>query len=364
MMDTFLKQENYRDAVKVAIQLMLQEDFDHPITSHMALYSCYAYIMKPQPQPWDPQPHAKPEEPVEEVKVRVDYIREPYFDDHFDLTDSQHLIGKTLVGLAKYFSSKLAVPITKTSMLVGWMMYQKYDKVLQTLEEMSCSSSKPVVYKEWLEYCQKLAEQSSTLPDGFSEKLNSYCNKLLSENYHTEENLLQKIHQLTTDVVKNQERLDIDDQLQCYESWGKRRIEEVEKQIKLVEAQQRVSALQQKKKELEEKEEKIYFFDNIDKWELLYEEKEELRQLKAQETTGTGKKLSSKALRSIEEDNYVPPEVQKTIEGEPCLAILNNFYNDGIKWHDVACHHEKPFVCEDSDELINFVRSRNPQLTI
>ncbi|XP_037802013.1 L-selectin-like [Penaeus monodon] len=31
---------------------------------------------------------------------------------------------------------------------------------------------------------------------------------------------------------------------------------------------------------------------------------------------------------------------------ELCLAVLNNFYNDGIKWHDVACHHEKPIVCE------------------
>jgi len=31
---------------------------------------------------------------------------------------------------------------------------------------------------------------------------------------------------------------------------------------------------------------------------------------------------------------------------ESCLSILNNFYNDGIKWHDVACYHRKPFVCE------------------
>ena len=31
---------------------------------------------------------------------------------------------------------------------------------------------------------------------------------------------------------------------------------------------------------------------------------------------------------------------------EVCLAILNNFYADGIKWHDVACHHKKPTVCE------------------
>jgi len=29
-----------------------------------------------------------------------------------------------------------------------------------------------------------------------------------------------------------------------------------------------------------------------------------------------------------------------------CLAILNNVYNDRVKYHDVACHHTKPTICE------------------
>lgn len=49
---------------------------------------------------------------------------------------------------------------------------------------------------------------------------------------------------------------------------------------------------------------------------------------------------------------------------ESCLSILNNFYGDGMKWHDVACYHRKPFVCEDSDELLNFVASRNPGIRL
>lgn len=32
--------------------------------------------------------------------------------------------------------------------------------------------------------------------------------------------------------------------------------------------------------------------------------------------------------------------------GEDCLAVLNNFYNDGSKFHDVGCSHKKPTVCE------------------
>lgn len=31
---------------------------------------------------------------------------------------------------------------------------------------------------------------------------------------------------------------------------------------------------------------------------------------------------------------------------EFCLAVLNNFYNDGVQLHDVSCHHTKPTICE------------------
>lgn len=43
---------------------------------------------------------------------------------------------------------------------------------------------------------------------------------------------------------------------------------------------------------------------------------------------------------------------------EACIAVLNNFYQDGVKWHDVACNHVKPWICEDSDDLLNFARAR------
>jgi len=33
--------------------------------------------------------------------------------------------------------------------------------------------------------------------------------------------------------------------------------------------------------------------------------------------------------------------------GERCLAVLNNVYRDGVKFHDVACHHRKPVICEE-----------------
>ncbi|XP_037090549.1 L-selectin-like [Pollicipes pollicipes] len=54
------------------------------------------------------------------------------------------------------------------------------------------------------------------------------------------------------------------------------------------------------------------------------------------------------------------PDNREEAEGtgqESCVGILNNFYDDGVKWHDIACHHQKPWVCEDSDELLAYARS-------
>ena len=50
--------------------------------------------------------------------------------------------------------------------------------------------------------------------------------------------------------------------------------------------------------------------------------------------------------------------------GESCMAVLNNFYNDGVKWHDVACHHEKPIICEDVEGHLQYARQQFPNIRI
>ena len=39
--------------------------------------------------------------------------------------------------------------------------------------------------------------------------------------------------------------------------------------------------------------------------------------------------------------------------------MLNNIYQDGVAWHDIACYHPKPFMCEDSDALLDYVAATN-----
>ena len=40
------------------------------------------------------------------------------------------------------------------------------------------------------------------------------------------------------------------------------------------------------------------------------------------------------------------PQPDNREGNEFCLAVLNNFYTDGVQLHDVSCHHTKPTICE------------------
>ena len=61
-----------------------------------------------------------------------------------------------------------------------------------------------------------------------------------------------------------------------------------------------------------------------------------------------------------------PDNAEFDINGtsESCMSVLNNVYKDGISWHDVACYHQKPFVCEDSEELLRYIANTNPNLRL
>ncbi len=39
-------------------------------------------------------------------------------------------------------------------------------------------------------------------------------------------------------------------------------------------------------------------------------------------------------------------------------------FQDGVKWHDIACYHTKPYLCEDSELLLDYVESTNPELDL
>ena len=69
-------------------------------------------------------------------------------------------------------------------------------------------------------------------------------------------------------------------------------------------------------------------------------------------------------LKNVKDDIGLTVEGLQEWHDEACLAVLNNHYDDGIRWHDVACHMRSVIVCEDSDQLLGRALRENPGRSI
>ena len=49
---------------------------------------------------------------------------------------------------------------------------------------------------------------------------------------------------------------------------------------------------------------------------------------------------------------------------EACLSVNNDWYNDGLRFHDSACFIKMPFICEDSAPLLRKARALSPSVQI
>lgn len=142
-MDHFIKKQDFGSAARAATFMMLQEEFEHPISNALAIYSCHKYLENPDT--WvGVDPATLIEEPKEEVKVRVRYIRNPYFDDHFDLWKSSDLVGKTLYSIGRTMDDALG----RSCQLRGLILYRKYADAIELLKKWKQEGTKEVVYKD------------------------------------------------------------------------------------------------------------------------------------------------------------------------------------------------------------------------
>nr|CAD7400215.1 unnamed protein product [Timema poppensis] len=302
LMDTFIKNKNYTAAAKVGVLQMLQEDWEDPLTNNLALYSCHMYLTSPHVEPWDTQPQEDEPDDGEEIKVRVKYLRNPYFDDHFDLNDPKLLVGKTLASLGVQFPD----PVGRTYQLVGLSLYNKWDKALTLLQRFISSKHKPVIFQAGVKKMEELIEESLKNED--------------TSNKETIENFSQVLHELKSDsvleedlhevilgrvrhVVGEEEQSIIEKQCQVYKHWEKEREEMLQAEVDQLQKQQKLAEVEKMKKELDTKEKILFFFENEEKWQLEIENKREKYEKQKQ---------PGKTKNKIDDKDYIPPEVRRS----------------------------------------------------
>ncbi|XP_047114821.1 28S ribosomal protein S27, mitochondrial [Schistocerca piceifrons] len=300
LMDTFLKSGNYAAAAKVAAMEMLQEDWSNPLTTHLALYSCHMYLKDPGPEPWKEEV-VEENDTEEEVKVRVKYIRNPYFDDHFDLRDPQLLLGKTFatIGIA------LSDSVGYTYQLVGWALYKKWNKVVKCLDEVL--EKKQTVFNEGIKILERELQKmekdpekqdpGSSVRDTCIQKIENLRTLGLVSNECLHTAVVSKVKAV---VVEHEQQM-ITAQRSVYKEWEKLREEVLQKELDKVKTQKRLQQIQEEKERLAKQEEELFFFDNLQKLNLIIKE---AKSVPKEEVKRKGKKKE-------DDESYIPPEVTK-----------------------------------------------------
>jgi len=295
LLDNFIVNKNYVAGAMVASLLMLQEDFGSKLTRSLAVTASYNWAMVDHNQTW-PDYTIKKEEPVEEVKVRVPYLRLPYFDDHFDLTVPEHIVGKTLAwGAARELEGSIGVSCE----LLGWALYQKWNQVCDLI-----SNIKEPVAISVLNKVKELAVESKD-EESEEEKISrESALAQLGQIATVELDLSSELLKLIEVSAKLTEDSDIKEQNQIYSNWEEKRQMEVDRQLQLYEKQRFITEIEDKKKDLKEREEVIFFFDNQDKLEMMLPDRKK-KYYPKKNSLKFGKKTPKKV-----DEGYIPPTVR------------------------------------------------------
>lgn len=197
-LDGLIKNKDFKSAARVATLIMLQENFDNKITRALALYACVKHLQKPEPFKEAPAPvepvvtDPKSKKKVEEIKVRVKFLRNPYFDDHFDLTDDNALVGKTLIMVGELISGTIG----NSAQLLGYGLYGKYEKGCEFLAKVGSDVHADAVemLRTFLEtvkvednehfanFYQKVNELTGGSTNSFESDISNFVNSMVSEH--------------------------------------------------------------------------------------------------------------------------------------------------------------------------------------
>ncbi|XP_026491712.2 uncharacterized protein LOC113397532 [Vanessa tameamea] len=291
LLDKLITTQNYELGANVASLIMLQEDFSNEITNTLCQYVCFKHLTDYKVTPIEPPPQEEKNKKKEEIKIRVKFLRNPYFDDHFDITDLQILSGKTLAWISKTVNDNVSCNLQ----LIGWLFYKKYEKLLSLCEEFASMKT----FKLYTEVIDFIKRESENVEDDVKELLLKSI-KILDKASFADIKLEESIKIAIENAINKKQNKDIMEQKELFKNWESIREIKLEEQSKRLDRTKRMKLVEEKQKQLQVEEQKLWFFENEENIDLQIEEKEQL------EDTVT---KSKKVAQQITDENYIPPVI-------------------------------------------------------
>jgi small subunit ribosomal protein S27 len=303
LLDKLIEEKKFKLGARFATFLALQEEFANPITTCMSLYTCYKFLgnletfddlMEKVVEEEAPKEAPKGKKKKEEIKVRVRYIINDFFDDNFDLKNTNHLLGKTFLLLANEVQSSNET-LSDSLKLLGYSLYEKFDEGNAFLAKAKGKS----FFKEPIDIVKSLAEKIEDLESKepakkFFESVGSLTLK--------EEKVDELIEGLMKNAIQQNESKDIEEQKKIYNAWNVEREQKLNDEMYRFNRIQRLMTAEKLTDDIEKEERKLWFFENEDKLDLAIED---------QKVFYPKRWFGKKKKPRVVDENYIPPDVDR-----------------------------------------------------
>nr|CDJ83205.1 Ribosomal protein S27 domain containing protein [Haemonchus contortus] len=255
--DHFIKRNDFKGAARLAAWVMQQEMTENELLNLLVLYSCTKWAELPAEE------QTMPREEVEEEEVNDDdirtfkfpYLKNAYFDSHFDLTDPHQLAGKTLLWVARD-SRSLTEPIRQSLRLLGAVLYNRLD-LASTLASPSTHGGVAEIIRQ--RFTPAEGEEPTEQQKAILDKLEG-CKPSESPFSSAILDILESVREKEEEALATQQKEE-------FTKWHKRRQDLIKAQADRLLLKVRAEEIAKELAELEHHEEKLSFFENRLKWE-------------------------------------------------------------------------------------------------
>lgn len=289
-LDYLIKRKDFTSAAKVACQLMLQEDFRNELTRSLSLYACWNYMKNPEL--FYPLEEKVEVDDSEKVVVRVKFIRNEFFDDHFDIKNNYHLVGKTFVSIGRELNDNFG----KNVQLFGEILFEKFENANKILKS-DTEFFKDILIRS-LEHIEKISDGKE--PNENLEKLKALLNHTIKDKKLNENNFDTVLKKFVENIVIKVEPNEIEKQKHIYHEWNKIREDKLNDEIKRLDRTKRLKAIEKIQQNMSTEEQKLWFFENEDKIDL---------QIDSKKVYYPKRWFGKKKKPRLVDEGYVPPEI-------------------------------------------------------
>ncbi|KRX75530.1 Protein MEF2BNB -like protein, partial [Trichinella sp. T6] len=311
-----IKTEEYCNvATKIACHMMKQEEF-RLSTCWLSVYSCLKWLFSGD-QSWITIPctfRNMNNEEEEDLIFKIPYLKNPVFDDHFDLEEPRQLVGKTILWMSEHLPDSPAIHSCRA---LGLKLWNKHDRLVKLLKQ----------------YCE-----TSDLQLHADAKL---VNKIKDSAHFTNDSLEASFFDQMNKELPELEKIDISEQIDLISSWNQSRIQLLENKVRQIYLKKRLAEIAELRKKLTEEREVVFFFENKATWENTVHP-----DYKEADVSVSAGKLPS-------DDEYVVPELEKRTVDDLNGIIFTHF---GVTfWLLLVICLSNGATCDDLSECLYMV---------